>query len=68
LISRLREISPGSRVIVVSVHDEPAVAQTVIEAGADGFLVKCSLGSELIPAVEAVLRGERYISSRSRRD
>ena len=38
------------------------------EAGADGFLVKCSLGSELIPAVEAVLRGERYVSSRSRRD
>ncbi len=68
LISRLREISPGSRVIVVSVHDEPPVAHAVIEAGADGFLVKCSLGSELIPAVEAVLRGERYISSRSRRD
>jgi DNA-binding NarL/FixJ family response regulator len=68
LISRLREISSGSRVIVVSVHDEPAVAQTVIQAKADGFLVKCSLGSELIPAIEAVLRGERYVSSRSRRE
>ena len=44
LISRLREVSPGSRVIVVSVHDEPSVAQAVIEAGADGFLVKCHLG------------------------
>ena len=68
LVSRLREISPGSRVIVVSVHAEPAVAQAVIEGGADGFLVKCALGSELIPAVDAVLRGERYVSSRSRRD
>ena len=68
LISRLREISPGSKVIVVSVHDEPAVARAILESGADGFLVKCRIGCELIPAVEAVLRGERYISSRSRRD
>jgi DNA-binding NarL/FixJ family response regulator len=67
LISRLREASPGSKVIVVSVHDEPAVAQAVLEAGADGFLVKCLIGSELIPAVDAVLRGERYVSSRSRK-
>ena len=65
LVSRLRESSPLSKVILLSVHDEPAVARAVIEAGANGFLVKRSLITELIPAVEAVLRGERYVSSRS---
>lgn len=65
MISRLRESSPGSKVIVVTIHDESVVARAVLASGADGFLVKCRLGTELIPAVEAVLRGERYVSSRS---
>jgi DNA-binding NarL/FixJ family response regulator len=65
LITRLKESSPESKVIILSVHDEPAVARAVLASGADGFLVKCRLGSELIPAVEAVLRGERYLSARS---
>jgi len=38
-ISRLKESSPGSKVIILSVHDEPTVAQAVLDAGADGFLV-----------------------------
>ena len=63
LISRLRDISPGSRVILMSVHDAPAVARAVLASGADGFLVKSRIGSELIPAVETVLRGGRYVSS-----
>lgn len=45
---------------VLSLHDERAVVQSVIDAGAHGFLTKRSIGSELIPAVEAVLRGDRY--------
>jgi DNA-binding NarL/FixJ family response regulator len=68
LISRLKESSPGSKVVILSVHDEPAVAQAVLDAGADGFLVKCRIGSELMPAVDAVLRGERFVSSKSRRE
>ncbi len=68
LMVRLREISPRSKVVVMSVHDEPSVARAVLASGADGFLVKCRIGSELIPAVEAVLRGERYGSSRSYSD
>ena len=67
-ISRLKESSPGSKVIILSVHDEPTVAQAVLDAGADGFLVKCRISSELVPAVDAVLRGEHFVSSKSRRE
>ena len=63
LISRLHERSPSSKVILLSVHSERAVARAVIEAGADGFVSKRSMGSELIPAIEAVRRGERYVTS-----
>jgi DNA-binding NarL/FixJ family response regulator len=37
----------------------------VIAAGADGFLTKSAIASELIPAVEAMRRGERFVTSKS---
>ena len=65
LVARLKGSSPRSKVIVLSIHDERAVARTVVDAGADGFLTKRSIGSDLIPAIEAVRRGERYIGTHS---
>jgi DNA-binding NarL/FixJ family response regulator len=62
LISRLRESFPAARVLVVSVHEERSAVRAVREAGADGFIVKGRIGSELIAAVETVLRGDRYFS------
>ena len=66
LIDRLRRRTPKLRVIVLSIHEEPTVAQSAFEAGADGFLVKSSIAIELIPAIETVLNGGRYTSGASR--
>jgi DNA-binding NarL/FixJ family response regulator len=53
---------PGLRVIVLSVHDErPAVSQAC-GAGAAGFVLKRTVGVDLTAAVDAVLRGETYVS------
>lgn len=60
LISRLREASPGAKVLVISVHGERSVVRAAMDAGADAFVVKGCIGSELMTAIEAVLRGERY--------
>jgi two-component system NarL family response regulator len=65
-ISCIRERSPESKIIVATNHDEPAVARAVLDAGADGVLVKRRIGSELMSAIDAVLRGERYVCSKSR--
>jgi DNA-binding NarL/FixJ family response regulator len=62
LIRRLRQAFPGTRLIVLSVHDERAVCDAVLAAGADGFVVKRSIVSDLLPAVDRVLSGDRYIS------
>jgi len=59
-VSRLRAGSPGVRVILISVHDEPGVARAASSAGADGFVLKRAIASELLPAVEAVLAGRPY--------
>jgi DNA-binding NarL/FixJ family response regulator len=53
---------PGLRVIVLSVHDEhPAVSQA-LGAGAAGFVLKRTAAVDLIAAVDAVFRGEIYVS------
>lgn len=58
----LNTLSPELRVIVLSVHDEPAVVQECLAAGAKGFVLKRAAVNDLIPAVEAVLRGDTYVS------
>ncbi len=58
----LRTLSPELRVIILSVHDEPVAVQECLAAGAKGFVLKRTAVDDLIPAVEAVLSGETYVS------
>jgi DNA-binding NarL/FixJ family response regulator len=60
----LRRLNPDLRVIILSVHDEPVVVQECLAAGARGFVLKRAAVNDLIPAVEAVLRGDTYVSPR----
>ncbi len=55
---------PDVRVVLVTVHDDPELVERGQTAGALGFVAKHHAGHELVPAVKAVLRGERYISRR----
>lgn len=59
-LRRLRASCPGMKIIVISVHDEPSVGRAVMEAGADAFVLKRDVATELMPAVDAVLSGRRY--------
>jgi len=59
LLRQLRSQCPGLKVIILSVHDEMSVAQSVIDAGADGFVIKRDIAAEFLPAVEAALRSPR---------
>ena len=53
---------PGARVLMLSMHkDEPYVARA-FQAGVIGYLLKDSVGSELIMAVEAVAKGQPFFS------
>lgn len=59
-LTQFHERYPGTKVIVLTVHDEPEVARAALHAGADGFVVKRAIATDLLPAVEAVLAGRRY--------
>ena len=50
------------KIIILGVYDMPTVAQTAIQAGANGYVVKRELGTDLLDAVDAVLNGHQYVS------
>jgi DNA-binding NarL/FixJ family response regulator len=62
LLSRVAFRAPGAKVLVLSVHDERTVADATLAAGADAVVLKRCLGSDLMPAIDAVLAGQRFVS------
>jgi DNA-binding NarL/FixJ family response regulator len=51
---------PDARVVLVTVYDDPELARRGYEAGALAYVVKLNASRDLVPAVRAALRGERY--------
>lgn len=62
--SRIRNVSPDSRILFLSEESSPEVAEAALEAGGAGYVVKSDAGRELLTAVKALGEGKRYISSR----
>ena len=60
---RIRKLSPESKILFVSQESSADVVQEALASGALGYLVKVHAGSELLPAVEAVLQGMQFVSS-----
>ena len=63
LLTRITERSPGSKVLMLTVHDEATVAQAALAAGAEAVVLKSRLATDLLPAVDALRGGRRYLSS-----
>lgn len=61
IIDTLRTKGRGSRILVLSMHDEPERVERSFMSGADGYLVKEAAEGELVAALEALQRGERYL-------
>jgi two-component system secretion response regulator SsrB len=60
----LRQICPDLKVIVLSVHDEQSVREAAMRAGADAFVLKRAIATELLGAVDAV-RGATGVEARA---
>ncbi|MEA2653688.1 MAG: two-component system, NarL family, nitrate/nitrite response regulator NarL [Chloroflexota bacterium] len=63
LLRELHTRSPQTRVVVVTMHRDPETVRQALVAGADGYVVKGAHTSELVEAIRAVMRGERYLHS-----
>lgn len=61
----VRDVSahyPHIRVLVLSMHDEAVYAERLLSQGASGYIMKQAATEQLITALRAVLRGERFMS------
>lgn len=64
LIPQLREKSPDTVVVVLTMQDDAAYAREAMRAGAHGYVLKHSAGTELVDAVRAAAAGETYLNPR----
>jgi len=65
-INATREIKKnfnGVRVLTLSMHNEKGVIQTLMDAGADGYILKNSSREELEKGIRAICRGETFFST-----
>lgn len=52
----------GTKVILLTMHNEPAVAKRAMSAGISGYVIKDSAFEELLNAINCVVAGEIFVS------
>jgi DNA-binding NarL/FixJ family response regulator len=60
---RILKSDPATKVIMLTIHDEPQFVYKALEAGAKGYLVKEAPFEELVAAIKVVMEGGTYLSS-----
>lgn len=63
VLPRIRQRLPACRVLVLSMHADPAYVDRALRAGAHGYVTKSSEPDILLQAVDALLAGGRYLSA-----
>ena len=58
------KVSPGTKVLILTVHDADLLVSKVIQAGARGYILKTDLGRDLIAAVKALLANKTFFTAK----
>jgi DNA-binding NarL/FixJ family response regulator len=64
-LERLRLEVPATRLLVLTMHDDPAYAGLTLAAGATGHVVKDAESTELLAAIRAVHQGRTFVHTGS---
>ncbi len=59
---QLTKLVPEAKLIFLTMHATPTYATEAFKAGASGYLIKRSAASELKQAIQAVIRGQHYMT------
>ena len=59
---RIKQEVPGAKILFLTQLGDPDVIKAALSDGTCGFILKMDAASELLPAIEAILRGEKFVS------
>ncbi len=62
LVRNIKKLYPATKIIVLSMHDEPTIIQDTLRAGVDGYILKKYTSNELRTAIEIIMAGGQFWS------
>lgn len=62
LVKKAKQVSPATKIIMLSMHDDAHVIREAVSAGLDGYILKKYAQQELLQAIEVVSKGGQYWS------
>ena len=65
---RILRDTPDTKIIFLTQNNDKAVFRAALSTGALGYVLKAQAGREVVPAVEAVLQGVRFVSAGMQQD
>ena len=65
---RIHQLVPGARILFLTQNNDKDVVTAALRTGAQGFVLKTDAGTELLPAVAAVLGGNDFVSTGIKRE
>jgi DNA-binding NarL/FixJ family response regulator len=60
--SRLRRTLPNAKILFLTQENDAGLARNVLSGGAQGYVLKMDAGRELLSAIKAVVRGDKFVS------
>ena len=60
---QIRSLAPDARLLFMSQESSADIVRKALSLGAHGYIQKLSAGTDLLPAIDAVLGGQRFVSS-----
>lgn len=66
ICKQVRKTDSEVGIIALSMHNERAVIKSVLQSGANGYVLKNSVGQEIISAIQAILKGQKYLCIKSK--
>lgn len=58
---KLKPAYPDLKILILTIHEDDALLREVIKSGASGYVLKRAAESELISAIQSVMRGDMYV-------
>jgi DNA-binding NarL/FixJ family response regulator len=62
---QIMKVNPEARVLILTMHDSEQMIETVLHAGARGYVLKTDAGSDLVRAMQALLDGQTFFTQKA---